>query len=344
MRTLLSLALLLSVSCDGGAPSGPTCDLTLDNLQGKVFVMAEAQPKGPDVLNPLARLRFDEEGGVLKARYTAMSLGDIYTYTCEKIEREGKAPELKCVEPPRLQDWCEALFAHDIKCTKKKLRKLGAEASDEELAKAIEAAKKAMQEAQSAEDERVFQRWKAIRASLGNKLQGQLFVKVDKRCRLNINDMYWTLRNGEKVEDSNPVGTNPFVKTDKPYLFEHCDNQAELYDSDKEGFPELPITAPPQNEMGKPIHYYHIGEAGSKAEEGCTYSFDTYAGWLPLAQGLEPEKGEDGRLIWHATHTFDEKTARKVNGKILGIFHMARYKTCGGKKEKIDVSCRATVF
>jgi hypothetical protein len=339
---LLYLPLVALLACDQG-PTEPTCDLTVDNVAGKTFVMAEAQPKGPPVLNPLARLHFEDEGGKTVAKYTAMSLGDIYSYQCEKVEKEGKDPELKCMEPPRLQDWCEALYARDIKCTRKRLRKLGAEATDEELEKVIEDTKAAMDKVK--DDEMAFKRWKAIRASLGNKLQGQLFAKVDSRCRLKIDDMYWTLKpDGTKVEDTNPVGTNPFQKSDEDYLFLHCDNQAELYDADAQGFPKLPITEPPQNALDKPIWYYHIGEAGSKAEDGCQYSYDTFASWKPLAQNQAPTAGEDGRLVWSANHTFTEANAVKAFGKTVGIFHMARYKTCGGKKETIDVSCRTTVF
>lgn len=344
MHKLIPATLVLAtlLACDQG-PTAPACDLTVDTLVGKTFVMSEAQPKGPDVLNPLARLTFVDNGGKTVAKYTAMSLGDIYSYNCEKVEKDGKDPELKCVEPPRLQDWCEALFARDIKCTRKKLKKLGTDASDEELDKAIEGAKAAM--AKVKDDEMQLKRWKFMRANLGNKLQGQLFTKVDGRCRLKVDDMYWTLKpDGSKVEDTNPVGTNPFVKSDEPWMFEHCDNQAELYDADKEGFPKLPITAPPQNAKGKPIYYYHIGEGGSKAEDGCQYSFDTFASWKPLEQNQAPKAGEDGRLIWTASHTFTDDNTVSVQGKNVGIFHMARYKTCAGKKETIDVSCRTTVF
>lgn len=339
--TLFPLALLSLLACDQ-APTEPACDLTVDNLVGKTFVMAEAQPKGPSVLNPQARLTFVEEGGQTRALYTAMSLGDIYSYDCKKVEAEGKDPELACSEKPRVKDWCEALFAHDIKCTKKRLKSFGAEGTDDELEAIIAEAKKAYKEAE-ASDESIFKMWKLRRASMGNKLQGQVFAKVDSKCRLRIDDMYWTIVNGEKREDTNPVGSNPFVQVDKPYMFEHCDNQAELFDGDKEGFPELPITEPPMNEMDKPIHYYFIGKKGTEPEDGCTYSFDTYAGWLPVAKDQKAEV-VDGKVLWHAEHTFTTEDARKVQGKIIGLFHMDRYKTCGGKKERIDVSCRTTLF
>ncbi|MCB9677030.1 MAG: hypothetical protein H6737_18075 [Alphaproteobacteria bacterium] len=343
-----SLALLpsavvigFSLACTGGI-SEPPCDLTVDNLAGKSFIMSEAQPDGPDKLNALARLTFVDDGG-LKAKYTAMSLGDIYTYDCEKQEKDGKF-EQKCSEKERLQDWCEALLAWDKSCTAKKLKKLGSNASDEEIDKAMDAAKSAHKEAEKGE-EKAYKMWKLRRANLGNKLQGQLYAKVDeKKCRLRIDDLYWTLYDGEKREDSNPVGTNPFVKADQPWMFEHCDNQADLWDLETDEFPTKPLEAAPTHAPGKAIYYFHTGETGSKPEEGCTYSFDTYAGWLPLQQGQTPTTNADGRLIWRAEYAFDDGHVRDIGGKQIGIFHMARFKECGGKKERIDVSCRATPF
>ncbi|MEZ4319474.1 MAG: hypothetical protein R3F61_18305 [Myxococcota bacterium] len=341
IRALPVAAVVLSALACTGGPAEEACGLTVDSLAGQSFVMSEAQPDGPDKLNPLARLTFVDEGGV-KAKYTAMSLGDIYTYDCEKQEKDGKS-ELKCSERERLQDWCEGLLAWDKSCTTKALKKLGATASDDDLDAAITAAKKSLREAEAATDERTLKMWKARRANLGNKLQGQLYAKVDdKKCRLRIDDLYWTLYNGEKREDSNPVGTNPFVKAEQPWMFEHCDNQADLWDLETDEFPTKPLEAAPSHETGKPIYYFHTGDTGSKPEDGCTYSYETYAGWVPLNQGGSPTTNADGRLIWRAEYAFDDAHVREIQGKRFGIFHMARFKECGGKKEAIDVACRAT--
>ena len=48
------------------------------------------------------------------------------------------------------------------------------------------------------------------------------------------------------------------------------------------------------------------------------------------------------RLIWRAEHTYSDKDVREVRGNTLGLFHMIRYKECGGKKETIDVACRVS--
>ena len=61
-------------------------------------------------------------------------------------------------------------------------------------------------------DKKAFENTNLI-TMLGNKLQGILYVKVDESaCRLKVTDNYMTMFNGERKEDSNPNGTNPFVK------------------------------------------------------------------------------------------------------------------------------------
>ena len=239
----LALGLVLVTGCSS-APTEPECDLTVDTLTGKAFVMSEAQPGGAAKENPLARLTFVDDGGI-KAKYTAMSVSDIYTYDCTKGEKNGES-ELVCAEAPRIQDWCEALLARDMACTKKKLKDLGATGTDEEIEAQIKAAKDAQAKVEKEGTDRDKAMWKARRGGLGNKLQGRLFAKVDSRCRLRIDDMYWTLKpDGTKVEDSNPAGTNPFVKSDRPWLFSHCTDSASLWDLETDAFPKEALGAAP---------------------------------------------------------------------------------------------------
>ena len=125
-------------------------------------------------------------------------------------------------------------------------------------------------------------------------------------------------------------------------MFEHCTNAGELYDMDKEGFPTLPLQTPPKNRMEHPIYYYYTGALGSAPEEGCTYSFDTYAGWLADQTDQVPEV-VDGKLVWKSQFTFTSDSVFGYQGSIAGVYHMARYKQCnGGKKELIEVSCRSS--
>ena len=49
-------------------------------------------------------------------------------------------------------------------------------------------------------------------------------------------------------------------------------------------------------------------------------------------------------MIWRGEHTFTAEEIREINGKQGALFAMERFKECGGKKELIDVSCRASVL
>ena len=52
-----------------------------------------------------------------------------------------------------------------------------------------------------------------------------------------------TVYNGKKVEDSNPVGTNAFVKNELgDLLWEHCENRNDFLPLSKGTFPEDPET------------------------------------------------------------------------------------------------------
>lgn len=342
----VAAALTLLLACDQGGSGGePACTLTVDTLAGKAFVMSEAQPNNqPNKPNPLARMTFVEDGGKLKAKYTAMSVSDVYTYECTKQEKKDGKEELLCAEAARTQDWCEALIARDKACTRKKLTKLGSTLPEPELDKAIKAAKDAWKAVEKDGSERDQKIWKLRRQSLGNKLQGRLFAKVDSRCRLRIDDLYWTLdKEGNKVEDSNPAGTNPFELSDQSWMFEHCTDTASLWDLEKDEFPKEAIGEAPKHSLGKPIYYFYTGKKGVEPEEGCSYSFNTYAGWLPVSKDLKPTEAE-GKLVWRAEHTYSDKDVREVNGKQGALFHMERFKECGGKKELIDVTCRASVL
>src|SRR5688500_15808779 len=87
MRTLiLCLPLVTVLACDGAAPehgsapaddpaAAPACDLAIDTLPGRTFVLA----KDADIS---ARVRFRKDGDTLKAVYNGKSLINMYNYTC----------------------------------------------------------------------------------------------------------------------------------------------------------------------------------------------------------------------------------------------------------------------
>ena len=336
---------LMGCSLLAGGDEGPSCDLKLDGLGGSTWVMLQAQPDQTERKNPQARVRFEGSGDDLVAKYTVMSVSDIYEYPCTIQESEEEGQELFCAEEQRIVDWCQAILVADELCTKKVLRKMGAEGTDEELNAKIIEAKKIVNKYR---DTPQWKQFKLNNNSLANKLQGRLYVGVDERkCRLSVGDFYWTIFNGRAKEDTNPVGQNPFVRGDDKLMFEHC-NDGDFMAT----LPSAEVPAdlgsyqrPPSLPVDKPTFYTYLRpEATQKAEEGCSYSFDSYANWLPDQSGTEVKPGDDGALTWQAEYTWTNANVHPFNAQNnVGVYTMVRWKECEGKKEKIDTVCNMTV-
>lgn len=342
MRSGLFLAFL--VGCGPSAPEAPECDLALDTLEGRSFVMLETLPGGGEVENPVARVKFEQGEAGLQAKYTVASLSDVYTYDCEDRSDEDKV-ELFCAEEIRAKDWCQALLVGDAECSKKKLRALGAEGIDNDtLNTEIRAAKENYKKYKNTDSWAQFQ---LNNNNLANKLQGRLYVGIDeKRCRLKVGDFYWTIYNGRGIEDSNPVGQNPFVPSDEEWMFEHCNNGSVLPGIPTETLPDDLSTISRRREFakGQDIWFHYVGDQAVKAEEGCSYSYDAWAQWKPVAQGVAVTPGAKGELEWKVKHSYDAPIRMVGFAKDIAVMSMVRNKTCDGKTEKIDVVCDAASF
>ncbi len=339
---------LLGSACDGGdggfvvgQEAVADCPISDDlaSLDGTVWLMDEAMPDKTNRLNPQARLKFFTEDGKPKALYTVKSGFDIYDYEC-KANKDNT--EYACAEPARVVDWCQALEVYEPEsCRLAKMKEFGAPGTDEEINKQIAEAKATVAKYRNTEN------WNQFRANnnnLANKLQGLLWAKPNKtRCNLRIQDMYMTVYNGKRMEDSNPVGTNPFGLSTDEFQWDHCDNGNTLADATSATKPPVADVGAGkfQHETGKDVFYHYYGEKGLDAKDGCTYSMTTFAQWRPIGKDVEVKKGEDGKLVWTASHTFtpDDHTDW-FNAKIpQGIFAMSRYETCAGEKKKIDTVC-----
>jgi len=172
-----------------------------------------------------------------------------------------------------------------------------------------------------------------------------MYVKVDARnCRLRVTDNYVTVYNGKKIEDSNPNGTNAFVKNELgDLLWDHCTESANLIALDTAEFPKDPKNA---RHMGKwsvnqDVNFWYLGADAMAAPEGCTYSFDTWMDGQPIKKGNTPGthklKGQDV-LTWHFSHKWTEAPAQPA------VVTMVRNKVCGGKSEVDQVSCAAVLI
>jgi hypothetical protein len=339
---MLWMWLLAGCSLLGGGDTGPSCDLTLEGLPGTSWVMLAAQG-GVEKKDHIARLRFDQKGEEIVAKYTVASPSDVYEYPCvireADDEEEGGKDELYCSQPQRTVAWCQALLVADEVCSKKKLRQIGAEGTDEELNKAIIEAKANVREMRD-KGGQDWMKFKFLNNNLANKLQGRLYISIDeKQCRLSVGDFYWTIFNGRDVEDTNPVGQNPFVKGDGEYLWEHCNDGSSIAMTEAAEVDLDSYQRPGTLGVGKETFYTYLGENTQKAEEGCSYSADVYASWRPVEKGIEVPAGDDGALSWQVKHTWSADNVHEVQGKQVGVLTMVRHKNCGGTKEKIDTVC-----
>jgi len=339
---MLWMWLLSGCSLLGGGDAGSNCDLTLEGLPGSSWVMLAAQG-GIEKKDHIARLRFDQKGEEIVAKYTVASPSDVYEYPCvireADAEEEGAKNELYCSQPQRTVAWCQALLVADEVCSKKKLRRIGAEGDDEELNKAIIEAKANVREMRD-KGGQDWMKFKFLNNNLANKLQGRLYVSIDeKQCRLSVGDFYWTIFNGRDLEDTNPVGQNPFVKGDGEYLWEHCNDGNSIAMTEGAEVTLDDYRRPATLEMGKEMHYTYLGKEGQKAEDGCSYSYDSYASWRPVDKGVAVSADGDGNLSWQAKHAWSASNVHEIQGKQVGVFTMVRHKTCGGDKEKINTVC-----
>ena len=126
--------------------------------------------------------------------------------------------------------------------------------------------------------------WKSFELNnnnLGNKLQGIAYVKIDARaCRLVVTDNYMTIYNAKRREDSNPAGTNPFVKNDQgELLWENCTNRNDLIALPSAEYPKDPKTVATQTRwgVGDSVNYWYLAGDVQGPIEGCSFSFDTCA-------------------------------------------------------------------
>lgn len=380
MRPAVLLALTVAVAgltaCEPAEPPKPECDVTNRKLSGTQWVMWEAMPDGSNRANPRARMKFYKEEGLLKVDYTVGSPYEMHTYDCIVGPKE-----VRCAEEPKLFDWCLALEVwQEGACNAQKLREIAGdvELTGKEIAEAQADVRKelALATEKFKDDPRMMQQYKMSKNFLGNKLQGLLSVRVrEEKCQLIVNDQYMTLHNGKRIVDSNPVGTNPFVKDEGgEWLWENC----------KEGtkFLALQQESPPTDEELKNIdpkrqfastdtvHYHYIGLKDVEAKEGCTYTADEWIQWKPGKKGMEMqtvdcdytvpvegEETEDGKpktkkiskcVVWQGQHVWKDdvdslKFVAEEETTPRGFYGLTRYESCPGEEKKeLDTICAST--
>ena len=323
-----------------------SCDLTIDGLGGTQWVLLQINPDKSETPNIQTRLKIYEEGGTTKAKYTVSSFSDVYTYNCKIREAAGKQ-ELFCKEEPKVKDWCQALIVADKECTLDAIHQIDGDVTQAQFDKGLADATEVVEKYRGGDE------WKQFvfnNNNLGNKLQGLIYLAIDQRkCRLMITDMYMTIYGGKKIEDSNPVGTNPMVRSDEELSWKHCTDSADMIPTKTAEFPKSEdaayeaFCAPNRNCFfgpGETAFFQYIGQDGRNPEEGCSYSFDIWDDWKPgpRSQAAATVDGKRGKkeLRWTYSSTYEKAGPHVVE--------MVRYKTCEGKpQEEIEVSCSLIV-
>lgn len=349
-RTVFAaLALSLLGACGSGddeatAKKADACELSLDNLSGSEWLYQDVTPEGDKPNHMLGRLKFHTEDGQLKAKYNARSTSQMYDYECKKT-----GSRLACKEKAMPQDWCRALLTGGGKCDVAALTEIDPALDPAEAAKGVEAGTAEYNEAMAKLKGRALKDFKLGNNNLGNKLQARIYVQVNKRrCRLTVSDFYMTIYNGRHIEDSNPNGTNAFVKNEKgELLWENCDGtQSKNFVARPEmGFPKNPakVAHLARYKVGQQAQFTYLGLDGQTAPEGCSFSFDIWKDAKRVAKDLTPgttKVKHKGRMIPVSAWLWDDKfeKASGVQGEIVA---MVRYKTCGGVKENVGTACVA---
>ena len=343
MAGLLGFAALLG--CDGGEETptltvgsggGGECGLTLDGLTDTEWLFLDTKPDKTDFANIKTRMKFVTEGDKLIAKYNVGSLSDMYDYTCDV-----SGEELVCKQAANVMAWCQARLADGKECDAAWLKAQEASLTDEEIAEGIKAADADFKQYKGTPREATF---KQTYNSMGNKLRGVLYVKIDKRkCRLRVQDMYRFYYNGQWGEDSNPAGINPFVKNEEgDLLWEHCDNPRDLVDLTAAEYPSDPanVLNKGKHEVGKPVHYWFLSGDYLSPEEGCSYSYDLYKNYKPTQKDQKPEEVEvkgKKEMRWHFSDSFAEASGPGE----AEIMTMVVNKACTGKEPVKTVTCNA---
>jgi hypothetical protein len=322
---------------------GGTCDLSVDSLAGTQWVLLQINPDKSETPNIQTRLKIYEEGGSTKAKYTVGSFSDVYEYNC-KVQTAAGKQELACKEEPKVKDWIQSLYVADgTWATIDDIREIDGDVTQTQYEQGMKDAEEIIKKFEGGDQ---WEQFVFNNNNLGNKLQGLIYLSVDQRkCRLMITDMYMTLYNGKKLEDSNPVGTNPMTQNDEELCWEHCTDSADLIPTKTAEFPKSEdeaaeaFCAPNRGcffSAGETAYFQYIGQDGRNAEDGCTYSFDVWADWKPgvAGQAAQVVDGKRGKkeLRWTYSGTFEKQGPHVVV--------MKRYKACEGKpKEHIETSC-----
>ncbi len=315
----LSLLPLLLVACGGTEPAKPVekkpakpaCELTFATLPGGTFLRQNVDGKKENI----SRVRFFDEGGKLKANYTAGSPNSVYTYAC--TEKSGM---LDCLEEKTYNEaWCKAYASvHDGVCDPAVLGPMIGLTADQLKADA----EKVNKELKGLKGEEKT-RQREVDNTPNNKIRSHFVAAIDAgKCQLTLQDKYLTMFNGQVQEYENQNGTSNFVKEEGEFFWETVTEKGVIV----VGEDGKPVAGP--YPAGSLKFSADLGEK-VKADPNCAYMADIYVDWKRASSDM-PANVEGGKATWSTSGSF-------TTG--IHAVYFDRYKTCGsGAKEKIGAT------
>jgi hypothetical protein len=319
---LTPLLALLSSCAPEEAPPPPaeekpenTCGADINTLAGSAWVWLD--PNAGDKPSPIARLKFEDAGGALKAKYSAKSLGDVYEYNCSV-----KGGLATCIETDtHAEAFCKAWAAsHDGVCDPAAV----AQATGIPQADFDAVAKKVNDELKKLKGEEKENQKKADN-SPNNKIRGKFVVAINTgTCQLTLQDKYQTMVDGRVNEYENVLGTAKFAKAKEEYIWESCK------DTDSAWAPG-PDDQHAAVQPAGTIKFSAILQKDQKGAADCSYTADVYKDWVKYQPDLVA--GTDAKF----GPRWDAQIPLADAGRHAVFFD--RWKTCGDKKDRIGLAC-----
>ena len=314
------LALLSACAPEEEAPPAEekpadTCGVDINKLGGTSWVWLD--PNAGDKPNPIARLKFEDAGGAVKAKYSAKSLGDVYDYNCSI-----KGGLATCNEADsHAEAYCKAWAAtHDGVCDPAAV----AQATGLPQADFDAVAKKVNDDLKKLKGEEKENQKKADN-SPNNKIRGKFVVAVNSgTCQLTLQDKYQTMVDGRVNEYENVLGTAKFDKAKEDYIFESCKDVDSAWAPGPDD--QHAAVQPPGT-----IKVSAILQKDQKGAADCKYTADVYKDWVKSQPDLPA--GEDAKF----GPRWDVQVPLSEVGRHAVFFD--RWKTCGDKKERIGLTC-----
>lgn len=316
--------ILLALACDlPTPPSGepevakPSCDVDVTKLAGTQWVYQAPQPVGPPKPEPAARVRFRDEGGALKADYTAGSTSDVFKYDCAI---EGMI--VKCLETePHAEAFCKAWAAvNEGVCDPAGV----SAATGIPLDVVTKAAESVNAELKKLKGDEIAQQRKSDN-SPSNKMRGKFNAAVDPgTCEITLQDKYQTMVGGKLNEYENVLGSAKFARVDTDFTWESCKDADSAW---APGADDTHAAVQP----GGAIKFSAIMQKEQKGAAGCIYTADLYKDYVKAQSEMTTTEDAKYGPRWDTTITLAEK------GKHVVYFD--RYKTCDGKRERIGNTC-----